>query len=323
MTGCQHEVSAAVGSERKRGLRSWPHGRKPASRSCPTIENSARPPGEFVRSGLIPQTAATAGDSFAQLRRTVMSLPTDLGTETNSRNRLLIQRLGHASCALELLNQVLTDDNLLGEIAARSYRHTNHFDKIVLVGSDNPVSYRLTLHLWMPPYTAAELSDELIHDHRFSFWSAILAGTLISENFKRSHAGTRFRQYRYVPELRSQTFQDIYEFAGEATLAKSGVSSREAGESYYLPAPSIHRVVLPAANLTCSLVLRGPRLRNFSTVFNTAYPGTDVRYANAMFSTRTLSIKIAAIADALRKTSNGPAPPLPLTATVPATETAP
>jgi len=169
----------------------------------------------------------------------------------------------------------------------------NHFDKLVLIDNADPSSYRLTLHLWRPPYTGSELRDELIHDHRFNFWSAILAGVLVSESFVQSDAGSAFRQYHYVPELRSMAFRDFYEFAGEIRLAKKGMQRRCAGESYHLSASSIHRIVLPQTGITCSLVLRGPRLRRYSTVFNTDYPACNTQFENKMFSGLELRRRLA------------------------------
>ncbi|WP_229925166.1 hypothetical protein [Streptomyces sulfonofaciens] len=209
-----------------------------------------------------------------------------------------------------LLDQYLRDDEMLEKIAARSYRHVNHFDKIVLVDSGDPRGYRLTLHAWCPPYTEKELYDELIHDHRFSFWSTVLTGRLVSQNYSRRQAAqgdvpagnpvTLFRQYRYSPEkLGVSSYANFYQFVDEAELEMTGESVEERGNSYHLQYHRIHRVVLPMEAMTCTMVLRGPRERDFSNVYNTAYPSTDTQSQNVMFTPDELAGKLRGIRDAV------------------------
>lgn len=263
----------------------------------------------FVASARHAERITTSNEEFKRKRRgclawlkaALAALPARDDDETIARNLSLIAYLGRPDTAVPMLKEVLLSERLLGEVAARSYRHINHFDKIVLVGNDDPAAYRLTLHLWRPPYSETQVRDELIHGHRFNFWSTILTGTLTSENYLRSVQGQAFREYRYVPELRAQTFRDFYEFAGETHLAASNTSVRRAGESYYLSAPSIHKIVLPRRTMTCSLVLRGPRLRHYSTVFNTAYPAQNAQFDNTMFSPGELAERLGALLHALEQ----------------------
>lgn len=235
---------------------------------------------------------------FHQLKTILGELSLDATEATIQENLALVRNIGQPSCVLSLLEEVLNDRSLVSEIAGRSYRHVNHFDKIVLIDSDNEQSYRLTLHLWAPPYSEMELQDELIHDHRFSFWSTVLTGDLISENFSRSESGAVFRQYRYIPEVVTHNF---YEFVGEAILAKTRPSRRTAGETYYLWYENIHRVLLPQASTTCTMVLRGPRQRNHSNVYNTTYPRENTRTANVMFTESQMEGKLSGLLEAVAK----------------------
>lgn len=199
-----------------------------------------------------------------------------------------------------LLNGLLGDEDALDAMARRSYRHVNHFDKIVLVDADPVEGYRLTLHLWRPPYSTAELNEEMIHDHRFSFWSAIVAGTLVSENFVRAPDGHSFRQYSYATEGRASiALTNFYRFVGTAVLRSQPMTVREAGDAYFLPYERIHRVLLPRDAITCTLVLRGARERPCSNVYNTSYPATSVRMANRPFSPAELVERLQALLGAL------------------------
>ncbi|ANW20139.1 hypothetical protein BB341_18930 [Streptomyces clavuligerus] len=231
-------------------------------------------------------------------------LPHEVDERQSEYNLNLVRRLGEAPCISGLIGGILQDDVLMDEIAGRSYRHVNHFDKIVLVDTGAQLGYRLTLHAWCPPYTEKELKDELIHDHRFSFWSTILTGRLVSQNFARGENADAsstlprvdFQQYRYVPEKQgTSTTSNFYEFIGETELEVTGETVEEQGNAYHLKYHRIHRVVLPRESMTCTLVLRGPRERNFSNVYNTAYPNTDTSNGNVMFSREELAGKFAGI----------------------------
>lgn len=237
--------------------------------------------------------------SISDLRETLEELSeSGLGADID-RNLSLIESMGRPDRFIHILAQILDDRYLIAEIAGRSYRHVNHFDKIVLVDSDNKLGYRLTLHLWAPPYTETELNDELIHDHRFSFWSTVLTGDLISENFERSNTGRVYRQYQYVPEKR--TLSNFYEFVGESTLHQTKTSRKTVGDSYYLSYERIHRVLLPRTDMVCTLVLRGPRQRDHSNVFNTTYPQWNTRMTNVTLSDRELVTKLSKLGNAVAK----------------------
>jgi hypothetical protein len=228
--------------------------------------------------------------TFNELITILKHLPKDDSDITVNKNLSLIKQVGQSECILSILKHILSDKCLLADIASRSYHHVNHFDKIVLIDSEDQFGYRLTLHLWNPPYTEKELKDELIHDHRFSFWSNVLTGDLRTENFSRSKAGSVFRRFQYTPE--KKTLSNFYEFMGEEILVRTEPFNKTAGESYYLSYETIHKVILPQTTMTCTLVLRGPRKRNFSNVLNTTYPTTKVEIVSSTFSPDELERKI-------------------------------
>lgn len=231
-------------------------------------------------------------DCLADLENIFKSLPVDGSPQTIDANLTLLKRIGARDNCARMIERILGNPGLLADVASRSYRHVNHYDKIVLVGSDKLHGYRLTFHLWNPPYEEKELKKESIHDHRFNFWSMILTGVLTSENFTESVGGDLLRHYRYIPENRN--VRNFYQFIGETRLLKTEPARREGGESYYQPSPGIHRVVLPSS-MTCTLVLRGPRQRAFTNVFRTDHPKVDTYVNNSMYSEKTVEEKIGAI----------------------------
>jgi hypothetical protein len=234
-------------------------------------------------------------EEIEQLLKELPHIPQ--GKAVVEANLDLIRRLGEPTQILAVLERILTDPFAISQNASRSYHHVNHFDKIVLIDSERSFDYRLTIHLWLPPYSEKQLNEELIHDHRFSFWSNILAGSLISENYLLSEHGNAYQQYRYIPEERDAL--NFYQFMGEARLAASGIVKRNRGAAYFLSHERIHRVRLPREDMVCTLVLRGPRACNYSNVYNTVYPNQNFELTPTMFSPRQLRGKLVCLVDEL------------------------
>ena len=242
---------------------------------------------------LYPSAKAVAVQSlgYEEIRRILHNLPKDCSETTRKENLTLIGRLGRPKNITAALRFILSSESLLTEIAKRSYHHTNHFDKIVLVDTGSQLGYRLTLHLWCPPYSEREINDEQIHDHRFSFWSRILAGKIVFQNYVRDGSGVMFREYQYIPErLGVATTGNYYIDVGESPLLELQRSGQSAGEFYHLPYSQIHRVVLPRIEMSCTLVLRGPRQKNYASVFSNSQKYDPS--ANSMFTPMCLAQKL-------------------------------
>ncbi len=238
------------------------------------------------------------GLRFADLADLLDGLPAAYTPEVSAANLRLVARLGEPTVISGLLRDLLADPVALAEVGDRSYPHTNHFDKIVLVDTDRSARYRLTMHLWDPPYSTAEAEDEQIHDHRFSFWSAVLVGTLRSQNFLRDPAGEEIREYRYVPEKRHvSTVGNFYTDAGPARLLEVAPSVHHGGTAYHLFQATIHRVVLPEVETTCTLVLRGPRQQEYASVFSNSRKYDPS--GNTMFGATGIGTRLDRVLDVL------------------------
>jgi hypothetical protein len=236
---------------------------------------------------------------YLNLQKTIHSLG-DAFEETDIlENMALLRDISRPASILPVLKEIMLDEAQLSRISSRSYRHVNHFDKIVLVEAGVPNGYRLTFHMWDPPYSERELQDELIHDHRFSFWSAVLTGTLTSQEFTECESGLEFRNYQYTPE--NNSLENFYAFCGKKRLRPSNRVAENAGGVYFLHYTSTHRVIIPRDSMTCTLVLRSPRARNFSNVYNTTYPTTDATVGNQMFSADEMFSRLSRLYSAIEK----------------------
>lgn len=247
---------------------------------------------------------ATPTHEAPNLESVVARIPKPRGSSSQyvRGNMDLIRQIAEHRRLLRLLKSLMLDRSALDTIAGRSYQHVNLFDKIVLVGNSDPRSYRLTLHLWRPPYSEQQRSEELIHAHRFDFWSAIVAGSLVSQNYRLTQDGLPYNEYYYYPETaRSKAFSEFYEPVGQVCLSNLGTTCRDAGEAYFMSAPTIHRIVLPQTRTTCSVVLRGPRLREYSSIYNTSYPSEGTSITRSMFSYAELRERLESLIAALEE----------------------
>lgn len=191
------------------------------------------------------------------------------------------------SLLLKILREILAEEDYLKEVALNSYRHVNHFSKIVLINDLNQEHCRLTLHIWKPPFTDDEINQELIHDHRFSFSSCVLCGEQIHEIFKESPKNSitkvRFQKYKYLPSETS----NIHKCFFEKYVALDQVSEKVVnhGGIYTMQNESIHRILFPTGDEPIiSFMVRGPRKRNFTHTYNTFYPCDDTVSNVPMYS---------------------------------------
>ncbi|MBP9682893.1 MAG: hypothetical protein KBD76_15950, partial [Bacteriovorax sp.] len=127
---------------------------------------------------------AHAGQKILEnIEKEVKNLSRDVHNQSIvNKNLDYIKNLAQKKIPEQLIKEILVDEKALETIAKRSYEHVNHFDKIVLIDND-PSGFRLTLHSWNCNYGKEIPDEELIHNHRFSFWSHIFRGKLVAENF--------------------------------------------------------------------------------------------------------------------------------------------
>ncbi|AKC32633.1 hypothetical protein BMSBPS_p0030 (plasmid) [Candidatus Pantoea carbekii] len=191
----------------------------------------------------------------------------------------------------KIIKEILIDENYLKEISSNSYRHVNHFSKISLINDFHQDHCRLTLHIWKPPFTENEVSQELIHDHRFSFSSHVLCGKQIHEIFtessKKSITKIKLQKYKYLPSKTSNIHNCFFE--KYVYLDKIDEKIVNCGHIYNMKNELIHRIVFPNNNEPIiSFMVRGPRKRNFSHTYNTFYPRSNTISNVPMYSSAEL-----------------------------------
>jgi hypothetical protein len=211
------------------------------------------------------------------------------------KNMAFMKGLAGSDVPRRLLNEILASPDQMSTIAARSYEHVNHFSKIVLVDNPDPKGYRLTMHVWTRNQAKEAQKEELIHNHRFSFWSHIFCGQMKSQNFHEADAPSferkDFRRYVYRPSTTGNIHSCNFDKDAQLVREPDTVVSR--GDVYYLNYLTTHRVVFPKTEpCLCTFVLRGPRERDHSFTYNTFYPERGMESSVPMMSPEQLRQKL-------------------------------
>lgn len=206
---------------------------------------------------------------------TVAEQVADLTIDDPAAANRLARWVGRVDVISAVLTGLLDDEPTLEAVALRSFHHSNHFDKIVLLDDPSGSDHRLAIHLWRPPYSATEVRDEQIHDHRCDFWSTVLFGSLTSEEFSRDPSGESYAEAVYSPSWTDAGAKhNGFRYVGISRLRAVGPVSHQAGVTYYMPRMTIHRISI-SPEPVATVLLRGPNRVARSSVFRTGAPYGD------------------------------------------------
>ena len=150
---------------------------------------------------------------------------------------------------LALLQGLLADEQALQAVAARSYVHGNGFVKVVLLDEHG---HKLRLHIWF----AGSACEENIHDHRWSFASHVLVGTLSSEVWADDAQGQVLPEYRYAAA--TATLAADKQAQGSCRVSLQQHCQYSAGSSYVMPKQVLHRIINPGHHLVATVMVSAP-----------------------------------------------------------------
>jgi hypothetical protein len=164
---------------------------------------------------------------------------------------------GGAAATVEGL---LGDGAQLADVASRSYAHPNGFRKLVLALPEDGT--RMRVHHW----PRGDMGPSNVHNHRWAFASAIVAGRLSSALFTIGEKGEAVEKYRFEPSHPGSQY--VLSRAGNGHILTTGVAEFGPGSTYALSANQLHQVC--AEPNTLSLVISGPPERDHTDVFRPA-----------------------------------------------------
>ena len=182
------------------------------------------------------------------------------------RNALaLLQRLSEPSELVALLTSVVADSRALSAVGADSFHHVLGFDKLILY-SARPRG-QLRLHVWWP---GDPRRREHIHNHRFTFSSAVVTGSLRTHFYVSAEDGKSLRHFVESSDPRDRRWR--FDEVGRTTLAETLVANLPAGTAYTMAPGMLHHIDA-SPGLTATVFLETESTSPSSSVF--VQPGDE------------------------------------------------
>lgn len=159
--------------------------------------------------------------------------------------------------AADICKEVLGDTGLLRAMAARSYRHPNGFDKLILLRDDRGALIKFDV------WWEGDTDWGRIHDHRFDFSSLVFAGSL--------------QLRHYLPaKLPDAECVDVYRLSvpqrendlvpRRQGLIKVWEGAVPAGTHYDMDCNMFHQATGTGDRMTATLVIQGASRKPYSQV---------------------------------------------------------
>lgn len=166
--------------------------------------------------------------------------------------------------ASRLVREILGDNRALAETAARSYVHTNGFDKITLLSSREP-EFKLRLHARWPDGRNGR-NGEFIHSHRWFFRSTTLCGRAHVETFSERGGGELVYRHEYQPRDDARERYGL-RVVGQSSLASDLKLTLTPGSTYAMSPDLLHRVIQASDSVSITLVVRWAAIHPTAAVF--------------------------------------------------------
>jgi len=166
--------------------------------------------------------------------------------------------------ASRLVREILNDDRALAETAARSYTHSNGFDKMTLLSSREP-EFKLRLHAWWPDGRNGR-NAEFIHSHRWFFRSTTLCGSAHVETFTERDGGEPVYRPEYQPRDAARERYGL-RVVGRSSLASDLMLTLTPGSTYAMGPELLHRVIQAGDSVSITLFVRWAATHPTASVF--------------------------------------------------------
>lgn len=167
-----------------------------------------------------------------------------------------------------LLDRLLATENLT-PLIEQSYRHPNHFEKLVL--AQFPSGHKVVAHVWPGTAPGKPHRDGNLHNHRWHFATRVLVGSYSFTEFEVRTAdrgsGPVYREHRYsVGPGGEHRLEDV----APRHLVITRRRTLRAGDTYLLPNSVIHHIEMYDPAPTVTLFVQGPPLSTSTRVFSKA-----------------------------------------------------
>ena len=180
----------------------------------------------------------------------ILSNNVNINTEVN--RQMVLENLDNPSI-VNILKNILDDEFQLLNISKRSYRHSNGFDKILLI--DKRPYYALRLHIWNPINSC----DGHIHNHEWDLSGVVLFGSYRWELYEYENSENIDGLYYYECKYNKNYSQHLLTNE-KKVLTKKIFDVTMAEKSFYNLKSSICHKITMSNEYCASLMLHGNSL---------------------------------------------------------------
>jgi hypothetical protein len=241
--------------------------------------------------GRVPGEWGVRVSVIANLEREISECIRDYRNGGQESLAAALSVVARPSVFLNLVNSITRDNERFSDVVRSSVVHPNGFAKIVLLYA---ADYRLRLHVWGADDRQESDAQESIHNHRWDFAAAIVAGAYRHQEYQVCEDGELFCRYRYQPAEDRRSYMLVP--AGTHTLRCVFDVRLAQGSSYSMASPVLHRVVPDLAHPAVSLVLEGPHQPTLVDVFTESNLRPKASAPFIPLSAETLRRHLSAIA---------------------------
>lgn len=179
-------------------------------------------------------------------------------TDVNRQNILFDLKINK----LELLiNHIINNESELLKIAKQSYKHSNGFDKILLI--DKRPKYALRLHLWNPKNKC----DGHIHNHEWDLSGIVIKGSYKWELYEFEDDISNKGFYCYECMYNSNYKEHILTNQKRVNVKKIFDINISENSFYNLKSSTIHKITM-TDKFSASLILHGNNIKQKIVVIN-------------------------------------------------------
>lgn len=170
----------------------------------------------------------------------------------------ILKQLSRRENAKYFVEAIRDNVSTLEDIASRSYRHSNGFDKIVL--SPESSERILRMHVWYPGAMEPDL-----HNHRWSFRSVIVLGTFFHAEYLPDDSGECWSHFKYLPRDGKEYFDLVPH--GDVRLRRRVERTLAPGSRYNLSSKQIHYFRMKSDKIGVTFIIQEPAERQITDVF--------------------------------------------------------
>jgi len=158
-----------------------------------------------------------------------------------------------------LLEELVRSEQSLENLIGRSCKHALGFEKYMLL-SEHP-AFQVRLHVWWPQRHPVK---EHIHNHRFSFVSGVVLGSITFETYFLADGGQEMDLYveHLQPHSRSWIFRKERTDRVSANLS----ATLRSGSAYRLDSRTLHRIHVPSGVLSATLLIETRAIHDSTSV---------------------------------------------------------